>query len=748
MRHRHWLSKYLQLGFVGILGWLGVSAFASKAFAQSNIVPDDTLGAESSQVRSNYQGLPTSAEAITGGATRGVNLFHSFQEFNVAEKRGAYFFSSNASIQNILARVTGKNHSEILGTLGTFGRSRPNLFLINPNGIVFGENASLNVGGSFVATTANAIKFGENGSFSVSNPQMPSQLLKINPSALIFNQINIASIQNNASKTGLQVPDGRSLLLVGGNVIMNGGRLTAPRGRIEVGGVAGVGTVSLNVDGSNLGLIFPDNVVRANISLSNGSKISSLSTLNDYINTVLYTQNGIYNKTKFSNSELLIIIVLLFLGWQNEELAYDNNINLQAQTISMKDDPVVVAGNVNINVLDSLIMTNGSVVQAGTNISGNKGNINIQARNTVSLAGGSMLLTASDRAGNSGNVTIKAGDTVLFDGVSSRGNHSGINASVHPGELVGVTGIFKLTFPKTSQAGDIKIETGSLVIVNDGGIFSNLQAERVGKGGNIEIIADSVTLTNGGQISARNIGQGSAGSITINTNGLINVANSDITTNASQSSGGNITLKAKDIRLLGDSNITTFVDSGAGGGGNITLAADSILAFDDIDILTFAQDGKGGDITFNTRAFFGQNYRPASLGTDLRTLDGNSRVDINATGAVSGVISLPDTSFIQNSFNELPQNPIDTNALLANSCIARRNHQQQGTFFITGSGSLPERPGDAPLSSFPIGGMQNISKDGESTTSRRPWTLGDPIVEPQGVYRLANGQRVLSRECP
>ncbi len=123
---------------------------------------------------------------------------------------------------------------------------------------------------------------------------------------------------------------------------------------------------------------------------------------------------------------------------------------------------------------------------------------------------------------------------------------------------------------------------------------------------------------------------------------------------------------------------TTNVASGTGGGGNITLTANSIIAFDDSDILTFANGGKGGNITFNTPAFFGQNYKPARAGTDPSTLDGNNRVDINASGAVSGVITLPDTSFIQNSLSELPENPIDTSNLIANSCIARSSRQQQG----------------------------------------------------------------------
>jgi large exoprotein involved in heme utilization and adhesion len=92
MIKQYGLHKCLQFGLASLLGCLSVSLLTSKTQAQqSNIVPDNTLGAESSQVISNFQGLPI--EVITGGATRGINLFQSFQEFNISEGRGAYFFS-------------------------------------------------------------------------------------------------------------------------------------------------------------------------------------------------------------------------------------------------------------------------------------------------------------------------------------------------------------------------------------------------------------------------------------------------------------------------------------------------------------------------------------------------------------------------------------------------------------------------------------------------------------------------------
>lgn len=124
---------------------------SSKAHAQIN--PDNTLGAETSRVNQNVQIKGALGDSIEGGAQRGINLFHSFNEFNIKDGQRVYFVNP-AGVSNILTRVTGSNVSNILGTMGVDGAA--NLFLINPNGILFGKNASLDIGGSFVGTTANA----------------------------------------------------------------------------------------------------------------------------------------------------------------------------------------------------------------------------------------------------------------------------------------------------------------------------------------------------------------------------------------------------------------------------------------------------------------------------------------------------------------------------------------------------------------------------------------------------------------
>ena len=237
--------------------------------AVAQITPDSSLGTENSVVESNGN-----RDTINGGAIRDTNLFHSFQEFNIDALREAYFTNPDG-IANIFSRVTGNNISDIQGVLGVLGNA--NLYLINPNGILFGENARLDVNGSFFANTADSVLFGNGFEFSAVNPDAPP-LLKIDiPIGLKFRD-NPAPITNrsfvlNSTFTdfvGLEVPPGANLTLVGGDINFEGGEATAPGGRVDLGGLSVPGIVTINKDGS---LSFPEDLARANVTFTDFAEV-------------------------------------------------------------------------------------------------------------------------------------------------------------------------------------------------------------------------------------------------------------------------------------------------------------------------------------------------------------------------------------------------------------------------------------------------------------------------------------------
>ncbi|MGB7441160.1 MAG: filamentous hemagglutinin N-terminal domain-containing protein [Coleofasciculaceae cyanobacterium] len=390
-------------------------------------------------------------------------------------------------------------------------------------------------------------------------------------------------------------------------------------------------------------------------------------------------------------------------------------------------------GNIELNTSQINLQGNNSGIFAQTEGAASAGLLRLQPSHneqslTVNLQDNAQISASTSGSGQGGNLILTAPQAAIISG----------------------NGQLSVETSGAGAGGNLDIDTQKLTIENGTKVSASTSSpDSSGVGGNLTVNAAQSLEIEQASLLAQSTGAAPAGNVEINT-GNLTARDGNIATSSEQSSGGGITITADQIRLRGDSDITTNVNQGAGGGGNINLTADSILAFNDSDILAFAQDGKGGDITLNTPAFFGEGYRPELSNTEpVDTLDGNDRVDINASGAVSGVITLPDTTFIQNSLTELPNSQIDTESLLANSCIVRRHQSQQGSFFITGTGSLPQRPGDAQMSSFPTVDIETLPSDSTPSTTNpnRPWQKGDPIIEPTGVYRLPNGKLVLSREC-
>ena len=576
------MKQYRYVWFVSSIFF----SFAIPTLTQAQPIPDATLTPNNTVV--DPQG---NEYEITGGVEAGNNLFHSFREFSVPNGAIAYF-NNLASIQNIISRVTGRSPSQIDGMIRANGAA--NLFLINPNGIIFGADAQLNIGGSFLASTATSFVF-DNGTFSAIDPQAPPLLTLKAPIGLQYGA-NAGSIVNQSTVTnaldqivqivGLEVLRGKSLSLIGGNVsLLNGGTLTAPGGRIELGGLAEAGTVGLRVEGNELSFSFPD-VALADILLTNEAKVDVQSSGGGDIAV------NARNLRIINESELLAGIG-------------EGQGSADAQ-----------AGDITLKVTEEFILRNGEVSNnLEAEAAGTGGSLNIQAR-SLQLLDGAQVQTLTRGRGDAGSITLRVDDNATIAGEIEKTFASGVFSSVEPGAK--------------GDGGNISVQTDSLLL-SEGG---QLAADTAGTGdaGRIEVIArDSVSLSNSTKVNSTQI-------------------SSDVAEGA-VGNGGIIAIQTRSLSLTGGGQIgaivfrelTTedgeFLPGGRGKGGSITInASDSVLisGFDEdgysSGLLTSTEEGakgQAGNITVNTDRF--RIADGASVDARTENSSDGGEITINAT---------------------------------------------------------------------------------------------------------------------
>ncbi len=552
--------------FAGVVTLL----WTNPSFAQ--IKPDNTLP-NNSQIQSVNNTLN-----IGGGTQVGKNLFHSFQEFSVPSGNTAYF-NNDLNIQNIISRVTGKSISNIDSLIKANGTA--NLFLINPNGIIFNQNARLDIGGSFFASTANSIKFADGFEFSAIAPQS-TPLLTINtPIGLQFGA-NPGIIQVNGV---IQTKPNQTLALVGNNVSLDGGQLLAPGGRVELGGVAGTGGVELTNDSNNPRLSFPEGLPRANVSLSNQAKVNvsangggsiAVNAMNLNMSGGSQLIAGI-SDSGLPNTQAGDIEIN---GTGKVEIAGSSNISND-----VLQGAVGNAGKVNISA-KSLAVTDGSYLASSTHGHGNAGNLSI---NTLQIDVTNSYLAASANGqvsqANAGNITINAGDTVSFDG---SGAYTDITQEINQG-----------------KAGNLNINAESLAVKNQSYLFSS--SKGAGNAGNVMINVGTLSVSNKSILAASangQVSQANAGNITIKARDTVSFdqsnAYTNVTENVNQGNAGNLSITAKSLSVLNNS-IIDGTNQGQGRGGNFDF---NTLQFDVtngsyLDTNTHGQ-GNASNITINT----------------------------------------------------------------------------------------------------------------------------------------------------
>ncbi|MBD2110336.1 MULTISPECIES: filamentous hemagglutinin N-terminal domain-containing protein [Cyanophyceae] len=619
-----------------VLGAIAILPAAPPALAQ--LVPDATLGVESSTVTPNAPVQGNLVELIGGGAVQGDNLFHSFFEFNVDAGQRVYF-ANPAGVEAIFSRITGGNPSNIFGTLGVDGAA--DLFLMNPNGLVFGPGARLDVQGAFTATTASAIQFGEQGSFGVADPN-PLPILTVAPSALWFNQLNQGSI---TSQGILGVEAGQNLVLAGGNLTLDGSILdvgSAVGGRIELAAVAGNGAVAFAPNGS---LIFPETMGRADILIGNDSVLDV--TANDGGSIALTGRNitisdsqlsaGIPPGLGTSQSQSGNIQIRATETIRIEDNSLVNNviftdaigklgdIEIEAGTLTAQRSQISNstigsgnAGNINIRVAENIVLDDANVFSlGGEDVAANGGNITIDTTN-LSLINGAQISASTFGIGVPGNVVVNARDRVSLDGFPSAIFSSVFGRSQSPG------GDIQITARELSLTNSAKLDTsvngqgsgGNVVIdVQDGliidgiiqgrpgsAIFSTIEEEGTGTAGDVRVTAGFVALTNSGTIQSLTRGQGNAGNISIQARDFVLLDGFGIrgTTTVPGTGEPNFLIIPSSIQ-----SIVTDDENASGNGGDIYVQAGNYISLSNTARIESSIDsetaiGNAGNITLES----------------------------------------------------------------------------------------------------------------------------------------------------
>jgi filamentous hemagglutinin family protein len=628
---------------------------------------------------------------ITGGEARGENLFHSFQDFSLVNGDEA-FFNNATDISNIISRVTGSSVSNIDGLIRANGNA--NLFLINSNGIIFGDNAALDIGGSFVASTANTISFADGTELSTTD-SFSSPILTVSvPIGLDLSSqsgsIVVEGTGNNFSAdepifspitrlgnfNGLTVNPGQSLTLLGNGVTLQGGNIAASEGNIQLGSVRD-GRVGLNFE--DFSLNFQEIQDFNDVLLTLESSVDASGT----------TGGSIQVRGKdITIKDGSVVLV------QNQGSSSADGISIQA------DNDIEISGTNQNGLVRSYVLSEG--------FAGNTGNMEIFAKKLKVDRGAAIAIRTFGTA-NAGQLTLDVTDSIQVSGfnqviptassvISSAnlGNSQGGNVDISTKNVLvdNGGGLGTITIGGQGDSGSLSINAENITIsgVNPintlpSSLFSNTVGE--GQGGETVLKTSSLNILEGGQISSGSGSSGNAGDIFIEADRLNLISNADIrpmvgdvntsriiaiaapptpaqqaivgTSTQVTGASGNITIDSGNINI--ERARITVSNQGQGAAGNVDIQTNSLTNLDGIISASgLSESGdldlSGGDININTgfltsddgsivaaTNFVGLGGN-VTINSDFVILDNNSLVS-----ASSGLIANNDGNLTGNGGN-------------------------------------------------------------------------------------------------
>lgn len=607
-------------------------------FVKAQITPDATLPNNSQTISDDKTVI------IESGTTRGNNLFHSFEQFSVPSESTA-FFNNAPSIQNIFSRVTGNTTSNIDGLIRANGTA--NLFFINPNGIIFGSNSRLDIGGSFLGSTANSILFTDGFEFSAKNPSnsplltvsVPIGLRLASPGNIEFQGIGHSlvdspffSFRGRNPSNSFQVQPGQSLALIGGDLTLSGAAMTAEGGKIELGSVDN-GLVLFNPIAHGWTFDYKEVSGFRNIELASKSLVDT----SGFGSGSIQIQGA--NVSLTSGSIALI---------QNQDFQSGGSLRVNA-TESLKitgiaPDRLTLSGlnteTIGIGQGANIIISSPQVIVEEGNIStssyspGEGGSVSLSAQDLNITNGGTIGTSAAD-GGKGGNLDIKVFETIKVKGVSpifpdafsaiasnTRGRGSGgeISVSARNLEISDRGAIGTNAISNIGKGGNVAIKISDSVKIIGGAGFATPSALTSstfspGNAGILTLDTAKLVIQDGAAITASTFGNGTAGDLQIDASDSIEIEGGSISSSAEKppeslrqllnlssevkGSSGNITIDTPDLKFRDGSQVTVR-NSGDGRAGTLKIYANSVQLDNQAGITASTQSGQGGNITINS----------------------------------------------------------------------------------------------------------------------------------------------------